>query len=68
MRFLHVLAEHPWRERPLVIDPEASMAPEARASAEAAYGKVPSCDDSRRNSILHYLSLFIVFGFVSAIK
>ena len=41
--FLRVLAEHPWRERPLIVDPDGSLSDEQRASAEAAHSKVGRC-------------------------
>lgn len=52
MRFLHVLAYHPWRERPLLVDPDGNLSEHDRAAATSAYEKVG----------VPALSLWIHFG------
>ena len=40
LRFLRLLGDHPWRERPLVVDPAAALSAQARREIDAAHSQV----------------------------
>jgi hypothetical protein len=43
LRFLRLLSNHPWAERPLFVDPEGEMTADARREASADFRKVSLC-------------------------
>jgi len=42
LRFLRLLGDHPWRERPLVVDPAVALGAQARREIDAAHSQVRS--------------------------
>jgi len=48
LRFLRLLGEHPWRERPLVVDPGAALGPRALRDMEAAFAQARARPRRRR--------------------
>jgi hypothetical protein len=37
IRFLHLLSQHPWKDRPLVVDPEAELTPAQRKDIDRRF-------------------------------